>query len=71
VFELWIGAVAAALERGRKSRRVARRVDPRPAAVFIVASLQGGIAMAKQSRDRLGQSAFAGAMKAYLESLRP
>jgi TetR/AcrR family transcriptional regulator, transcriptional repressor for nem operon len=69
VFERWIGAVAAALERGRQSGRVATRVDSQQAAVFIVASLEGGIAMAKQSRDRAALTAFAGAMRSYLESL--
>jgi AcrR family transcriptional regulator len=70
VFERWIRAVRAALERGQRSGRVAARVDPRQAAVFIIASLEGGIAMAKQSRDRAARKAFAGAMRSYLESLR-
>jgi AcrR family transcriptional regulator len=70
VFEGWIGAVAAALKRGRRTGRVGAGVDPRKAATFIVASLQGGIALAKQSRDRTALAAFAGAMKAFLESLR-
>lgn len=69
VFERWISAVAAALERGRRAGRVAPRVDSQQAAVFIIASLEGGIAMAKQSRDRAALTTFAGAMRSYLESL--
>ncbi len=70
VFERWIQAVAAALERGRRAGCVAAGVEPREAAVFIIASLEGGIAMAKQSRDRATLGAFAAAMRSYLESLR-
>jgi TetR/AcrR family transcriptional repressor of nem operon len=70
VFERWIRAVRTALDRGQRAGRVAARVDPRQAAVFIIASLEGGIGMAKQSRDRAARKAFAGAMRSYLESLR-
>jgi AcrR family transcriptional regulator len=70
VFERWIQAVASALERGRRAGQVAQAVDPRQAAVFIIASLEGGIAMAKQSRDRAMLGAFTAAMRSYLESLR-
>ncbi len=70
VFDRWTQAVAAALERGRRTGRVAERVDPQEAAVFVIASLEGGIAMAKQSRDRATLETFAAAMRSYLESLR-
>jgi len=70
VFERWIQAVASALERGRRTGRVATSIDPRQAAIFIIASLEGGIAMAKQSRDRATLKAFTSAMRSYLESLR-
>ena len=71
VFERWIQAVASALERGRRAGSIAASVDPHEAAVFIIASLEGGIAMAKQSRDRATLAAFTAAMRSYLESLRP
>jgi hypothetical protein len=62
--------VASALERGRRGGKISDRVDTRQAAVFIIASLEGGIAMAKQSRDRPTLGAFTAAMRSYLESLR-
>lgn len=69
VFDRWTQAVAAALERGRRSGRVRTATDPQQAAVFIIASFEGGIAMAKQSRDRQTLRTLAAAMRSYLESL--
>ena len=65
VFERWIAAVAAELKRGKRSGKVAARLDPQQAALFVIASLEGGIAMAKQSCDRQAVGAFTAAMRSY------
>lgn len=53
----WRAAIAVALERGRHTGAVGDHVDPESAAVFVVASLEGCVGMAKnaQSREMLVQ----------------
>ncbi|MGH7859268.1 MAG: TetR family transcriptional regulator C-terminal domain-containing protein [Candidatus Binatia bacterium] len=71
VFVRWVGAFAEALRRGQQAARIAASVDPVQASVFVVAALEGGIGMAKHSRDRAALQNFTDGLCSYLELLRP
>jgi TetR/AcrR family transcriptional repressor of nem operon len=71
VFEAWGSGIAAALERGQRRGSVRRDLDPKDTAAFLIATYEGYLSLAKNSRDgrilqsgkkRLGQ---------FLETLRP
>lgn len=69
VFDYWISAIADALERGRATGSIRADVNPRAAATFFIASLEGSIGLVKNARsaELLGEC-FAG-IEAYLRSL--
>lgn len=71
VFRIWREGVAERLRMGLESGHVSPSVDCRQAATFFVASVEGAIGLAKNSRDpEVLLSCMAG-LKRYLESLRP
>ena len=70
VFEDWVAAVAAALERGRQSGEVLADVAPGETAFFIVSALEGCIGMSKNARSC---AAFRGCLTQlgrYLDTLK-
>jgi TetR/AcrR family transcriptional regulator, transcriptional repressor for nem operon len=66
IFEHWRVQVAGALERGRASGRLRADVDVAGAAGFVVASLEGGILMAKVTRDIAVLEKSVAELKQYL-----
>ena len=57
VFDLWMGAYDAALQRGRAAGTVANGIETRDAAAALVSHIEGTLSLAKnsQSRDTLDQ----------------
>jgi TetR/AcrR family transcriptional repressor of nem operon len=66
IFEHWRVKVAAALERGRASGRLAAELDVAGAAGFVVASLEGAILMAKVTKDIAVMEKSVAELKQYL-----
>lgn len=71
VYRSWTNGVAARLEAGRQSGAICADVDCAQAATFFVASMQGAIGLAKNSRDPQVLHACLAGIERYLESLRP
>lgn len=71
ILEDWREATARALRRGQKAGTVRRDVDARVAAVFIIASVEGCVGMAKAARSRDFLEAGFDGLIHYLEQLRP
>lgn len=69
-FELWTGEFAAALQRGRADGSVRGDVDPRAAADFIVASIEGSFGLAKSAKSIRILRSNLEQLCGYLESLR-
>lgn len=69
-FELWTGEFAAALQRGRADGSVRGDVDPRAAADFIVASIEGSFGLAKSAKSVRILRSNLEQLCGYLESLR-
>jgi AcrR family transcriptional regulator len=71
VLARWVETVHEALRAGQAAGKVDREVDPRRAATFIVASVEGGLSLGKASRDaKVFRAAFE-ELASYLDSLRP
>lgn len=70
VYRGWTDAVAERLEVGQRAGCVCADVDCRQAATFFVASIQGAIGLAKNSRDPEVLQACVAGVRRYLESLR-
>mgnify|MGYP001396257078 FL=1 len=70
VFRGILDHIAAALERGQANGIVRPDVDPRAAAIFILASFEGMVGLAKSTRDPDMRDAAMGEARRYLESLR-
>jgi TetR/AcrR family transcriptional regulator, transcriptional repressor for nem operon len=66
IFEHWRVKLAAALERGRASGRLAAALDVAGAAGFVVASLEGAILMAKVTKDIAVMEKSVAELKQYL-----
>jgi TetR/AcrR family transcriptional regulator, transcriptional repressor for nem operon len=66
IFEHWRVKLAAALERGRASGRLAAELDVASAAGFVVASLEGAILMAKVTKDIAVMEKSVAELKQYL-----
>ena len=70
VYRLWRGAIAEALERGRAARTVRKDANARAAAIFVVASYEGIVGLARLTRDPGVLQAASGELVSYLEDLR-
>ncbi|HOV04137.1 MAG TPA: TetR family transcriptional regulator C-terminal domain-containing protein [Kaistiaceae bacterium] len=70
VFRGILDHIAAALERGQANGIVRPDVDPRAAAIFILAGFEGMVGLAKSTRDPDMRDAAMGEARRYLESLR-
>lgn len=66
----WREATIEGLKRGQASGVVRKDVDPRAAAAFIIASVEGCIGMAKASRSKEFLQAGMNGLIDYLEHLR-
>ena len=71
IFREWRDGIANAMRRGQEIGRVRRNLDPYESANFIVASVEGGLSLAKNAQDdKLLESCKQG-LRTYLEGLRP
>lgn len=70
VYDDWRGGIATALRRGQEEGQVRADVDPDGTAAFIVASLEGGMSLSKNSQDKRLLDKCKGALVQYLEGLR-
>lgn len=71
VLARWVDTVHEALRAGQATGKVDRELDPRRAATFIVASVEGALSLGKASRDaKVFRAAFE-ELAAYLDALRP
>lgn len=70
VFRRWTGALAQALERGKRAGTVRRDVDARRAALFIVGAIEGAFGLAKTARDAAVLRAGLAELSDYLGGLR-
>ena len=71
ILDDWRNATIAGLRRGQQKGTVRKDVDPKAAAAFIIAGVEGCIGMAKASRSKeFLQSGMRGLID-YLEHLRP
>jgi TetR/AcrR family transcriptional repressor of nem operon len=71
VYQLWIGGLADALRHGQEKGLVRADIDPNKTAVFITASLEGAVGMAKSARNPEVLLNWGESMIQYLEGLRP
>jgi len=71
MFEAWHTGIADSLRRGQESGNVRADVDPEGAAIYIVATFEGTIGLAKTTRDMSLLAHCRHGMVAYLETLRP
>ena len=71
ILDDWRDATVEGLKRGQARGTVRRDVDPKAAAAFIIAGVEGCIGMAKASRSREFLQAGLAGLIDYLEHLRP
>ena len=71
IFERWISLIEDGLRRGQQRGHVRRDVDPKACATFILASMQGGIGLAKSARSEALLNQCFAALDAYEMTLRP
>ena len=71
VFDTWRDAFAKALEAGKKKGTVGREVEPRKAASFIVAAIEGSFGLAKSAKSAAMVRSNLEVLGEFLESLRP
>ena len=69
-FDLWTGAFADALQRGKDEGSVLADVDPRRAADFLVASIEGTFGLAKSAKSLRVLLSNLELLIDYLEGLR-
>jgi hypothetical protein len=69
-FDLWTGAFADALQRGRDEGSVRLDVDPARTADFIVGSIEGSFGLAKSAKSLRILRSNLELLIDYLESLR-
>lgn len=70
VFSSWRDAIAACLEHGKNRGTVRRDIDSKQAATFIIASLEGGLGMAKNARSIEVLKQCGQGLAQYLDTLR-
>lgn len=70
VFEDWVAAVAAALERGKQSGEVQADVATDETAFFIVSALEGCIGMSKNAQSIVAFRGCLTQLGRYLETLK-
>ena len=70
LYDEWRGGIAHVLKEGQRKGQVRADVDPEGTAVFIVASLEGGMSLSKNSQDKRLLDKCKGALLQYLEGLR-
>ena len=71
VYQLWIQGLAEAFRRGQQKGFVRTDIDPTKTAMFITASLEGAVGMAKSAQDPEVLKGWGESMIGYLGSLRP
>lgn len=70
IYQAWQQDLSAALVRGQTQGVVRHNIDPNAAAIFIVASMQGCIALTKQAQDIAVLHQCGKGLVEYLQSLR-
>lgn len=71
ILDDWRNSTIEGLKRGQANGAVRKDVDPRAAAAFIIAGVEGCIGMAKASRSKEFLQAGMTGLIDYLEHLRP
>jgi AcrR family transcriptional regulator len=70
VFQEWVGALAAALKRGKKAGEVRRDVDAEATAFFIVSALEGCVGMSKNTQSVAAYRSCLTQLGRFLDTLR-
>jgi AcrR family transcriptional regulator len=70
VYDEWREGIARVLRKGQQKGQVRADVDPAETAAFLVASLEGGMSLSKNSQDKRLLDKCRGALVKYLEGLR-
>lgn len=71
VFERWREEVSDAFERAQSAGTIREDVEPRLAATFLVAALEGSISLGKAAQSKDLMRDCAASIAAFLETLRP
>ena len=70
IFHTWVGTVTEALKRGQENGTVLPGIDPKGAAIFIIAAYEGAISMTKNEQSPEIVNTCANQIELYLEGLR-
>jgi TetR/AcrR family transcriptional regulator, transcriptional repressor for nem operon len=71
LFDEWRGAIETALRQGKQRGTVGEHVEPRDAAIFLIAAYEGYLSLGKCFRDACAIRAARNTLVGYLDSLRP
>ena len=71
VFTMWRDAIVGILEHGQRDGTVSKDIDAAVTSNFIMASFEGAVSLAKNSRDFELFKSCCEAIADYLEALRP
>ncbi len=71
VYEKWIAGFANALILGQKNNKVSKKISPRKAASFIVASMAGCRSIAKNTKSQKTLLSCGRQLERYLDTLKP
>lgn len=71
LFELWVSGTADALQRGQEKGFIRQDVNTIAAANFIIASIEGAVALVKASQDTKQFEHCWKMLRQFLHSLRP
>jgi TetR/AcrR family transcriptional regulator, transcriptional repressor for nem operon len=69
-FDAWRGAIAGALNRGQQKGLVRKDLDPDETAMFLMATYEGFISLAKNSQEAETMQSGMRTIAKYLETLR-
>ena len=70
IYGLWRDGIAQSLAAGQRAKKVRQDIDPAQTAIFIVASLEGCVGMAKSAQSLEVLHTCGRGLIHYLESLR-
>ncbi len=69
MYKLWLQTISSALQNGQQLGRVRKEIDPEETALFIVATLEGCMSMAKNAQDKAVLLQCGKGVLNYLDSL--
>ena len=71
IYRYWTASLSGALKKGIKNNTVGKHVNPDATAVFLIASMEGCIGMAKNAQSMDVLNTCGTGILSYMESLRP